>query len=149
MKPGKFITFIIPIMMFSNGFCQAQSSGSSDKQIVELLKAFYVNYITENAKMPVNLKSVEAIKKKYCTARFISKIEKKELDYDVILNAQDCDLEWLKTLSVTKDSKRLNTYVVSYVDNYSKKMNSISLVVVSEKGEFKVNSIFYRRYKGA
>lgn len=141
MKSIKFLAFILPIMIFFNCCCQVQSI-SSDKQIVKLLKTFYVDYITESTTMPVNLKRIDVIKRKYCTARFITKIEKQELDYDVILNAQDCDLEWLKTLSVTKDSKRVNTYIVSYIDNFSKKKNAISLVVVSEKGEFKVNSIF-------
>lgn len=141
MKSIKFISFLISVTMFFNGFCQGQDS-TTDRQVVKMLKAFYVSYITENSKMPVNIKSVVAIRKKYCTANFINKIEKQELDYDLILNAQDCDLEWLKTLSVTKDTKRSYTYVVSYIDNYSKKRNTINLVVVKEKEVFKVSLIF-------
>jgi hypothetical protein len=114
---------------------------STDKQIVIFLKEFYTNYINENSKMPRNEKNIDKIKRKYCTNNLINKINNEELDFDPFLNAQDCQEEFLKTLSINKGAGEFDTYVVSYMDDYSKTKITIELTVVIEKDGFKIDSI--------
>lgn len=127
-------------MLFSAFSCQSNPPSSTDEQI-SMLKEFYKGYITENAKMPIDFAKVNLMKKKYCTANLLSKIEKEELDYDPFLNAQDSNTEWLKTLSVKKDTNGSNLYQVSYKDTYSGKLVVIKLIVIKEKGSYKIDAI--------
>lgn len=116
-------------------------SESTDKQILIFLKEFYTYYIIENSKMPRNEKSIDKIKTKYCTTSFLNKISYEELDFDPFLNTQDCQTEFLKSLSITKRAGEFNSYMVSYMDEYNKTKITIELTVVIEKGGFKIDSI--------
>lgn len=106
-----------------------------------MLKTFYVIYISENAKESINKKRINIIKKKYVTEKLLNKIEKEELDYDPIINAQDCDVQWSKTLEITNDCKKSQIYIVSYIDVYSKRKNTIKLFIIKEFGYFKISNI--------
>ena len=55
---------------------------------------------------------VQQIKENYCTEEYLLEIEKLDLDYDIILNAQDCDINSLITLTVKADEK--NLFIVKY-----------------------------------
>jgi len=81
-----------------------------------MLKEFYTNYITEvsNGAEP---KKILSLQKKYCTVALLKKIPKliEQSDSDPFLKAQDSNTEFLKTLSLRKDLKKSNTYIVSYI----------------------------------
>jgi len=129
-------------MIFVTSCSRAQSSSFSNGQdAVNMIKEFYKNYIMENAKTTNNTERINELKRKYCTEKLLDKMAKDELDYDPILNAQDCDIKWLNTLSVTKDSLKMNRYTVSYIDNYSKRKNTVRLLVVKEHSIFKIDAI--------
>ena len=128
-------------MLFSTFSCQSNQPSSTDEQIISMLKDFYTGYITENAKMPTDFAKINLMKKKYCTANLLSKIEKEELDYDSFLNAQDSNTEWLKTLAVKKDTKENNLYQVSYKDTYNGTQVVIKLIVIKEKESYKIDAI--------
>ncbi len=141
MKSNALIIFFIILTLFFNGFSQAQTSEPEHELIKKRLKAFYVSYISESAKEIVNIKKIDAIKMKYITEKLLKKIDKEELDYDPIINAQDCDVQWLKTLEIIKSSSTTQIYIVSYTDGYSKRKNSIKLFITKEFGSFKIANI--------
>ena len=91
--------------------------------------------------MPPNDSIIELIKVKHCTANLINKINREEQDFDPFLNAQDCNIEWLKTLSYKNDERNKNLYYVSYYDNYNNVKIIIKLIVVKEKEFYKIDNI--------
>ena|SRR5688572_13519436 len=103
MKANRFFLIFIAAAIVFNSCGQSKMDTSGD-QIILRLKEFYVNYITESSKAKVDVRTIDLIKRKYCTVRFLNKIEEGDLDYDPILNAQDCDIKWLETLSIVKDA---------------------------------------------
>ncbi len=142
MKKLLIIVLLAQISFSFKMYAQDSSSATiSEGQIIKDLKSFYTLYITENAKNQPNEKLLSTIKHKYCSEKLLQKLSLEELDYDPFLNAQDCDIEWLKTLSVIKESKSKNKYVVSFVDNFSKKRNKIKLFVTVIENKTKITSI--------
>jgi len=132
--------FILNVVLFSTLNCQSKQSGSTDKQVIIMLKDFYTSYITENAKMPPDFSKINSIKNKYCTSTFLHKLETDKLDYDPFLNAQDCDTEWLKTLLIKMDTEK-NLYQVSYKDISSGTQVVIKLIVKKENKVYKIDAI--------
>jgi len=106
-----------------------------------MLKDFYTAYVTEVSKMPEDLKKIDLIKTRFCTASLLSELRKKELDYDPFLNAQDSDMGLLKTLKI-EESKRIGFYIVTYMDNFSKKPVRIVLSIVRDAGRYRINEIW-------
>ncbi|MFC4232748.1 hypothetical protein ACFOW1_12665 [Parasediminibacterium paludis] len=71
------------------------------------------------------------------------------LDNDFLTNNEGADNKSLKTLTVTKDSTRANSYIVFYVyDTFSPSYKPITkevvlhINVIKEKGEFKIDSVW-------
>jgi hypothetical protein len=98
-----------------------------------MLKQFYTSYITQVASSEGTEKKLDIIKKRYCTAKLLNKIDKEELDSDPFIDAQDVDIDWVKTLFVGKDAQKHDVYIVSYMDNYNKKRTVIKLQVINAK----------------
>lgn len=144
MKTKILISILALCVMLLNTFNCISSpvQDDSDKQILSMLKSFYSNYITENSKMPPNQKNIKLIKNKYCTSTFLKKIDKQELEYDPFLNAQDCKIEWLKTLTIRKDSIRNNLYYVSYINNYNNQHIIIKVIVVKLNQLYKIDLVW-------
>ena len=145
MKTKKGFTFILfALIIFSSlelksNNLQYKSNGD---EIKKMLIEFYTSYIIENSKMPVDNDKINFIKRKYCTDNLIRKVKKQELDYDPILNAQDCDREWIKTLSVLKDSKKKNVYKISFKGVYNEKCNIVNVLVVKENNIYKIDNVW-------
>lgn len=132
-------------MLFSNNLTAQntlQVKSSDDKEIVAMLKIFYKEYITENDKMPLNELKISAIKKKYCTKKLLEKITKDDLDYDPLVNAQDISLYYLKTMKITKEPKKLNTFQVCFTNEYNKKPFCLKLLIINTKEGFKIDTIY-------
>lgn len=131
--------FALSIVFFSNWSCARAQDSSSDKQILTMLKEFYTNYITEvsNGAEP---KKILSLQKKYCTSDLLKKIPKliEQSDSDPFLKAQDSNTEFLKTLSIRKDLKKSNMYIVSYIAD---KKIIINLEVINENGTFKIAEV--------
>jgi len=144
MKKIISIIATIVILTINNSCIQAQKN-SSDKQILLMLKEFYSAYITEmSIGNPYTFKyKLDSIKKNYCTIKLIKELPilSKKADADPLLNAQDSNIDCLKTLTIEKDKKKQNQYIVSYTDIYSKTRFIVKLFVVKENGCYKINSI--------
>jgi len=122
-------------------FSNCSYGQSSDSQIVATINSFYIAYITENAKMPVNEAKVDSIKNKYCTAQLVDTLNNKELEYDPFLDAQDCEASWLNSLLVEKDPNLNYVFKVSYLDSYNNTRTVIKLAVVQVGTEYKIDEI--------
>jgi hypothetical protein len=147
MKKNLIIILAIIEFMFFNSFnCNIEQLYSDEEQIIKLLKYFYTEYISECDNPSTNWSQIEIIKEKYCTRSLIKKIkvlqEDAILDYDPFLNAQDCDINWLKTLNITKENNDSCWYDVSYMDNYNSKRIIIKLNVIKDENSYKINDIW-------
>ncbi|GAA4930911.1 hypothetical protein [Mucilaginibacter defluvii] len=114
---------------------------STDPKVAMLYK-FYTAYITEcsssNDKAELNLL---LLRKKYCTSNFLKQYQKLvvETDADPLINAQDSDKDFLKSLTIKKNLKRADQYVVSYGNSIE--MVNINLKVITQDGVPKISSI--------
>jgi hypothetical protein len=116
------------LLISSHCFGQAQNNPT-----IQMLKHFYRSYMTEisddNGRMME--KRLDSIRKEYCTPIFIKRLADDSLDYDPLINAQDADKRWLKTLVIKKDTTKPNRYRVSYSDGYHPTI--IHLKVIEDK----------------
>jgi hypothetical protein len=141
MKPVSLISFLLTVIVFFSRPVCTHAAPSYDAA-TEMLKEFYTKYITEISKNSPNTKKLNSIRKQYCTAGLLSRIKELELDYDPFLNAQDTDDSWVKTLAVSKDPKKgKGIYVVSFSDSESKEKITITLSVVKEGEDYKIDGI--------
>jgi hypothetical protein len=102
-----------------------------------MLKQFYTSYISADEESQLTL-----IKKQYCTKKILNRIAKdEELDADPFLQAQDTDIDWLRTLVINKDTQKPNVYTVSYISNYTKKRIINKLLVVKVGPAYKIDDI--------
>jgi len=124
------------VLIFFSSFCKAQNKASNDSAAT-MLKQFYTSYITTEEES-----DLVVIRKKYCTKKILNRIAKdEELDADPFLQAQDTDQDWVKTLVINKDAQKPNVYIVSYVDNYTKKRIVNKLLVVKQGQNYKIDDI--------
>lgn len=146
MKKEILVVFFTGIVIFFYSSCNfAQNNISEDQQIRDMLKEFYTSYITQMAeKLPLDIKKINSIKKKYCTVRLLKEIENDEdLDYDPLIDAQDADVAWLKTLSIKNNIGIPNGYIITYESSskYDTEKASIKMTVVKEKDGYKIDSV--------
>jgi hypothetical protein len=139
-SPIAIATLSIILFFSSNLIAQPKVIPSEEQQIIKMLRSFYTIYITENSKENSDEKMLQALKKNTCTNNLLHNI--KGLDYDPFLSAQDCDNNYLKTLTIKKNPKGTNLFKISYMDGYSKKPLVIGLTVVKLKDGYKIDSIW-------
>lgn len=146
MKSKVLILFLMIGITFITGFnCTQAQNTPADKQVVAMLREFYTAYMTEFPEIsPSHDQKLKAILKKYCTANLIKKFPKlaDQIDADPILNAQDSDAAWTKTLEITKDPKKAGVFTVSYRDG-GNTSSTIHLLVVKQKDGYKVDAVWY------
>jgi hypothetical protein len=89
-----------------------------------------------------NKEKIDSLLSKYCTRSFIDRINNDdELDADPILDIQDVNKNWVKTLTVKTlliDEK----YLVCFSINTTKKQtHCINVFVKQEAGEWKIDNV--------
>lgn len=132
--------YLASILIIFNGCGYAQANSNEEQlKVINRLKEFYTIYITENSKMPPDFNKIDLLKREYCTKNFILKMEAEEYDYDPFLDAQDCELAWLKMLQITVNPENKNVFDVFFGDIGSK--NKIKLFMIKEKEQYKINDI--------
>ncbi len=97
--------------------CSFAQQSPVDKQAIQMLKTFYINYNTawSTTKGYALVRKLDSLEKKYCTSKLRSEQKKEGLDHDLLTNDQGTDIEHLRTLSVVKDQTKRNWYIVSYI----------------------------------
>lgn len=104
------------IIHTSNIFAQARQE-VEPKQAIQLIKEFYIAYNTawsSNVSPKILDQKLDSLQWKYCAITLIVDL-KGSVDHDILINDQYTDVQHLKTLSVSKDAHKLNTYTVSYL----------------------------------
>lgn len=125
-------TILLLACLFFIKFANAQTDSAK-----LMLQHFYKTYIT--AINNSDDKLISATQHKYVTAKVLKQLDAPDLDYDPFINAQDVDMDWLRTLNIVKDSKDPQLYIVSFVDNYEKKRHYVKVLVVRQKDQYKIN----------
>lgn len=97
-------------------FLAFNACGSKIDNNIRCIKDFYKSYITTLELNNNNSERINLIKETYLTTNLINKLEKLELDYDPILNAQDVDSRWVNDIKFKKDLVEDNVYHVSYTN---------------------------------
>lgn len=133
----------LSIMLFNVISCKSQSSSFNDKEITSMLRDFYTSYIVERSKMPEDFKKIDSILKKYGTTDLQNQIRNEDIDYDLLLNGQFCEKEWLNTMSINKDSNDSSIYKVSfdYMVDGKRNQKSIKLQIVKDSTGYKINKV--------
>ncbi len=113
---------------------------NGDEQAISTLKEFYTLYISNScADIVGNYEVMDSLETRYMTRQLRDKLDTAELDYDPVLNAQDCDEGWINTLEITKMPDRENNYEVCYGGDEFK--NCIRLTLIKVDGEYRINDI--------
>lgn len=111
---------------------------------VDMLTAFYTQYITETSNPHWNQSKRDSIIRTYCTERITRIVHTGNpdvLDYDLFLNAQDCDINWLNTLAIVPETAG-SAYRISYeYTDYKGDIitNTIRLQVTKENDRYKIS----------
>ncbi|MCE2733407.1 MAG: YbjP/YqhG family protein [Flammeovirgaceae bacterium] len=100
------------------------------------LRKFYEEYLAA-----FNAGSTDSVKKKYCTVELLEKLNHSELSYDPFLNAQDFDDNFLKTINIRKLVDSKESFIVSYIDSYTKRDVQITLRLLEIQNEYKIDSV--------
>lgn len=116
-------------------------SDYSESEAIKVIKEFYKLYLNELEEFPPNISKMDSIKNIYCTSNFLLDNKRNDLDYDPFLNAQDSNVDWLKTLRVEKYSESEKTFKISYYDSYSNEDVTIILGVLHENGQYKIDFV--------
>lgn len=150
----KRLFFLILITLYISVQSSAQEV-SNDQQILSTLKEFYTKYtkIISKSYFPFKreqLIELNLLQEKYCTKKVI--IEYKqwyEDDHDLFTNDWDINTRSLTTMKIIKDSKKQNTYNISFtVDSNPvsptkivKKNIQLQIAVIKNGEIYKINSI--------
>jgi hypothetical protein len=139
MKNPLFSLAVSLISIVQINSVRAQTVVSND-QAVTMLKEFYTSYITLVASDSNSAKQLAALQKKYCTTKLITKLPKilEQRDSDPFLDAQDSQVDYLKTFTVKRDVKKAGHYIVSY--DHGKVI--INLTVVNVGSTCRIDSVW-------
>ena len=77
-----------------------------DSNIILKLKNFYVLYFSEIEKENIDKNKLNKLLQKNLTSKLFNKIKNIDLDYDPIINGQDIDANWKKTLKIIYISEK-------------------------------------------
>ncbi|MDR3142339.1 MAG: YbjP/YqhG family protein [Tannerellaceae bacterium] len=111
-----------------------------EERAIQTLKEFYAAYISECDNLNGNLETMASIRNKYLTKTLRNKLEEQELDYDPIIQAQDCDKQTITTLEINPEPGR-NVYNVCYTFPYDNQKICIKLFLMEEKGSYLIDDI--------
>ena len=102
---------IFLLLVASSQSCSQKSSTikSTEKNIIfqdndipKELKTFYTLYFSEmeNNSIKDSEANLDILKKKYMTSELYEKLKNIDLDYDPIINGQDVEVDWKKSLDI-------------------------------------------------
>ena len=139
MKTNK-ITCLILLLLLQVAV-KAQTNNYSEKEVIAMLRTFYTGYINETVKL--NSDQADTIVKKYCTALLQKQLYDEDIDYDVLLDGQFCDTDWLKTMTIHIDRNADDIYIVrfSYNSDGRKIYKKIKLQIIKENLKYKINKV--------
>jgi hypothetical protein len=85
---------------------------------------------------------MDSIRNKYLTKALLTRLEaQQDLDYDPILQTQDCDRQTTQTLEIEAELK--NVYTVCYTLPRNNRKICIKLFIVEQKGSYLIDDILF------
>jgi len=144
---------ILALFLLTSAVVTKSQTVSDDQQAIATLKTFYTAYMsafsgTADAHKFEN--TLNSLRNKYLTIKCRNQYKKlvEDTDGDPIIQGQDSDAKWAKTLSIKRDVNKPNVYSVSYYydelgenQKYHKTTVTIKLIVIKVNGVFKVDKI--------
>ena len=151
----KYLSLLLLVLFFTIQSCGQSSSKNpnnkenkvsnvtnyEDGKAIQFLKEFYTAYILECDKPVGNWKTLLSIRNKYLTKSLIKTLDELELDYDPIIQGQDCDKSWLNTLEVNSEAGQKNVFNVCFFYAFENRKKCIKLSVVNDNGNYLINNI--------
>ncbi len=132
------------LLLFIMMSCTAQTQ---DDKAVDVIREFYQNYIRAFVEPPPK----DSLKKSivinaYCTKNLQEQLkyaDEQEFDYDLLINGQFCDVEWLKKMNVKIDSSISNVYNVMflYINDGVWKKTNVKLKLIKTKNGYKIDKV--------
>ncbi|MDR1403547.1 MAG: YbjP/YqhG family protein [Tannerellaceae bacterium] len=119
----------------------ATESADGNEKAVRLLKEFYTAYISCCDSPDGDWETLRSIRNKYLTKSLQDKLEHPDLDYDPIIQAQDCDKSWIETLEIKPDAERQNVYDVYYAPALNQKKICIRLLLANDNGNYLIADV--------
>jgi len=134
----KKTTLCSALLLLFLSSCNEEPENNEDK-----LRNFYSWYITVNDTTAGREAVSRDTMEKYCTKAFLkNSYDDTDIDYDPVLSAQDCDKEWVTTLTVTKATQtREKSYRVSFLLDKENKSHNIVVTMGKEKGAWKIDHV--------
>jgi len=144
--------FSIIILCF-NIYCS--QTKNNEKQIIQMLSNFYTAYNkawSSNLDSESLIKELKVLQEKNCTEKLRNKLntlfKNHGLDHDIMINDIYTDMQLIKTMSINKDPKTENGYVVTYnaktEDPYNKEKIvevNIHITVLKENDHYLIDSV--------
>jgi len=122
-------------------FVKADPKDIREDKAMETLRKFYTLYILECSKTDGNSDSIASFKNKYLTKNLQKKLKDLDLDYDPILNAQDCDESSIVTLNIKQEEGQKNVYDVCYTWLSDDTKICIKLLLMENNGNYLIDNI--------
>ncbi|WP_123983090.1 hypothetical protein [Chryseobacterium sp. G0201] len=120
-KLMKHIIFLLTLISLQD--CK----GQNDKKIKELNK-FYSLYFSAMENVDnTSENDLDLIKRKYMTSQLYEKLKKINMDYDPVINAQDVDSNWQKSIDINHVKDDL--FKMCIKNSYDKSLNCTYLKV--------------------
>jgi len=118
-------------------------SNYEDEKSIQFLKEFYTIYILnwDNEDWDAFL----SFRNKYLTKSLVKTLDELELDYDPIIQGQDCDKSWVNTLEITSEAGQKNVFNVCFFYAFENQKKCIKLSVVNNNGNYLINNILSDR----
>ena len=110
-----------------------------EEKTIQFLKEFYVAYILECDKPDGNWKTLLSLRNKHLTKNLIKRLDELDLDYDPIIEGQDCDKSWLNTLEVNSEEGQKNVFNICFFYAFENQMKCIRLSVVYDDGNYLID----------
>lgn len=118
MKNIYRVKLLLLLLVVFAGSCFAQTDKKDDQKAINIVKKFYVAYIT-TWNMPIGgiakKKKLDSLLTLYCTPECRKGVYSHLLDNDYMLNDLLPDTKHINTVTVTKDVSRAGTFDVTYI----------------------------------
>jgi len=125
---------------------KTQKTEFPENEVKEIIKEFYISYISQSLDSispKENEQKLDSIKQIFCTKSLLDSIENEftnnELDYDPIINAQDCSSEMLKSLVIEKNPEKINSFIVMFLSyKYDSSISKLNVTIDKIHGKYKI-----------
>lgn len=116
------------------------TTSPNNDEIIKELKTFYTKYFSEMENTgKTSEKNLDILRQEYMSTKLYEKLKKIDIGYDAVINGQDVDPEWKKTLTINYIGK--DVYEVCTVASFDKAKYCTYLKVEKTDNKYKIYDI--------